>query len=277
MAAATPARIYIATPTYGRQAYTNYIESVIALQTSAAVREAGITFAQLRFIDSPLISRARNAYASLVLQDPSLSHLLFIDSDIGFRPEAVLRMLALNEPFTACMYPLRWPDPVRAHATARDLDDPLLAQEAGLNYVKSESLIRETVEGRLAIRLRDGFAETAWVGMGLTLIRRDVLEIMAERRPDLCRAPGAWYGASGVKERVLQGFESEVNEDDGLYRSEDLSFCARWTRDCGGRIWVCINESLSHVGPTVFQGSYDKRLRYDAMLAQRAAQSPTKT
>ena len=54
-----------------------------------------------------LITRARASLISQFLDDPSATHLLFIDADIGFEPEQVLRLIQCGADMCAAVYPIK--------------------------------------------------------------------------------------------------------------------------------------------------------------------------
>src|SRR6202044_2042019 len=54
-----------------------------------------------------LIPRARASLVAQFLDDPSATHLLFIDADIGFEPEQVLRLLECGAEMCAAVYPIK--------------------------------------------------------------------------------------------------------------------------------------------------------------------------
>ena len=59
-----------------------------------------------------LITRGRNKMVLRFLEDESLTHLFWIDSDIGFTPQAVCRLLLADRDVAAGVYPMKsmhWP------------------------------------------------------------------------------------------------------------------------------------------------------------------------
>jgi len=80
-----------------------------------------------------LITRARNTIVTQFLDTPAATHLLFIDADIGFSPEAALRLLRSGYPVVAGVYPaktLNW-----AEITRRASDPTCPLPESALQYV----------------------------------------------------------------------------------------------------------------------------------------------
>src|SRR5258708_29441971 len=67
---------------------------------------AGIVAEYLN-IDSSDIVYARNYYARQVLNSENLDGLLFVDSDMQFRPLLVMKMLRLQADIAAAAYPKR--------------------------------------------------------------------------------------------------------------------------------------------------------------------------
>ena len=82
--------IYLATNCYGGQASAAYMQSLLALRAACAARSIGL-HVELGGGEA-LIGRARAAMMARFLAGQA-THLLFIDSDVGFEPAAALQML----------------------------------------------------------------------------------------------------------------------------------------------------------------------------------------
>lgn len=151
--------------------------------------------------------------------------------------EQVLRLLKFDRDLCAGLYPAKkydW-DLVRRKALAGG--GPL--ESAGLSYVYDWKEPRENI---------DGFGKVTRVGTGFLMIKRQVLEAMAQRHPELkYKVPGP----QGEKEHYA--FFNCLVDEKGVYLSEDYSFCKRWT-DMGGEIWADFESRLGHLGPQMFQG-----------------------
>ena len=246
-----PAKILIATPTYDGSCVTDYITSVIQLRDKLKGRP-DVEISRPLFVGNTYLNRARNALGAVFMQNADLTHLLFIDADMGFRPEAVERMLAFDKPFCGCIYPGRRPDAKLFHAAARAVEDPEQARSAGQTFVCSDDLVYEDVDGRVALKVERGFVKTLALGMGLALIKREVFDVLRQRHPELVTKPRNDYANMGVTDEVLQCFEP-MQMPDGMFMGEDKAFCHRW-RQAGGQIWACIDERLTHTGPVTAAG-----------------------
>ena len=67
-----------------------------------------------------LITRARASLISQFLDDPGATHLLFIDADIGFEPEQVLRLIECGADMCAAVYPIKRIDWDKVKTTIED-------------------------------------------------------------------------------------------------------------------------------------------------------------
>lgn len=233
--------IYLATPAYGGQVTTAYMLAVLDLSRQAA--DLGFEVSVNLLGKDSLVTRSRNTLVADFLRRSTASHMMFVDADIGFRPDQVKRMLDFDVDVVAGMYPLkalRWEQP----ETLRQPEDPRTAM---LHYVG------KFAEGD-ALATRDGFVTATYCGTGFMLMRRAVLERMVEAYPETGYRTDHVHAADGS---VVGGahalFECMIDAETGEYLSEDFGFCRRWLA-IGGTIWLDTLGSLSHTGPIDFVG-----------------------
>ena len=82
--------ILIATPAYNDQVYTGYTNSLI--KTCLMLNNMNIKF-DIKFIGNQIVTRARNMLASLFMENELFTHMIFIDSDITWKPEDIIKLL----------------------------------------------------------------------------------------------------------------------------------------------------------------------------------------
>lgn len=237
-----PVNLVVATPCFGGQVSVLYTASLLKLQ--ARVRSyRGLSLKVLFKDGDALITRARASLISQFLDDPAATHLLFIDADIGFEPEQVVRLIECGADMCAAIYPVKridW-DKVK---TIMEAGRPNPAA-AALNYVFE-------VDDPNAVVAQGGFARVRYAGTGFLMIRRQALEQMCARYPRLRYKRDHSLDAAIESDNRFALFECMIAED-GTYLSEDFAFCKRWT-DMGGEIWTDLNSRLSHIGPMTFRG-----------------------
>jgi hypothetical protein len=234
--------LVIATPCFGGQVSVLYAASLFKLQK--LVRTYSDLNLKILFKDGDaLITRARASLVSQFLDDESATHLLFLDADIGFEPDQVLRLLQSGADMCAAIYPIKrieW-DKVK---TTIEAARPNPAA-AALKYVFE-------VDDPNAVAEKGGFVKVRYAGTGFLMIRRAALERMCARYPQLRYRRDHSIDAATASDNRFALFECMIAED-GTYLSEDFAFCKRWT-DMGGEIWADLESKLSHVGPMTFSG-----------------------
>jgi hypothetical protein len=239
--------LVVATPCFGGQISVLYAASLFKLQTLLrAYRDINL---KLIFKDGDaLITRARASLLSQFLDDPSATHLLFIDADIGFEPDQVVRLIECGADMCAAVYPIKRIDWQRMkNALSGAQPNPA----ASLQYALE-------VEDPNAVIANSGFIKVRYAGTGFLMIRRAALERMCAHYPQLRYKRDHSIDAATESDNRFALFECAI-ADDGTYLSEDFAFCKRWT-DMGGEIWADLNSRLHHIGPMTFCG--DLALRF---------------
>ena len=237
-------KLVVGTPCFGGQLSTLYFGSMFKLQRELRAFPNVELAVQIRDGDA-LITRARANLVSLFLDDTEATHLLFIDADIGFEPDQVLRLLTSGADVVAGAYPIKrinWGKVRKVVECERPKP-----QAAALDYVIE-------LEDSDSVAVVSGFARVRYAGTGFLMMRRRALEKMCEHYTALKfrREHSIGDPLAGSPNRFAL-FECMIDPETGVYLSEDFSFCKRWT-DIGGEIWADLESRLNHVGPATFYG-----------------------
>jgi hypothetical protein len=254
---ASAVNLVVATPCFGGQISVHCAASLFKLQKLG--RSYSEFNLKILFKDSDaLITRARASLVAQFLDDPSATHLLFLDADIGFEPDQVLRLIECGADMCAAVYPIKRIDWDRVRKTVETgRPNP---GAAALKYVFE-------VDDPNAVTAHGDFAKVRYAGTGFLMIRRQALERMCAHYPQLQFKRDHSVDAATASDNRFALFECMI-ADDGTYLSEDFAFCKRWT-DMGGEIWADLKSQLTHVGPMAFYG--DLSSQFAAVPALPAA------
>ena len=241
------ANIFIFIPAFGQIITTTTFLTSHALRQHLSTKGIGGGISSLSFPDiAELRSMAMTIWYDTM---PDVSHMLFIDADMGFPPELVTDMLLFDEPLVGTIYPQR---------------------KVPLSWAGSGT-------GKAVTERRGNFMLVEGVGMGCTLIRRDVVTKMIDKFPELVdkrlhlHPAGETLRQAGT-DRLLRFWEKMDIPERGLV-SEDLSFCIRWAQ-CGGQTWASVGHRMSHVGPYDYGGRYLDMIEAAAAQPQMEAPQP---
>jgi len=167
-----------------------------------------------------IITMARNMLVDQFLQS-DCTDLLFIDADVIAEPDHILRLMAQSgdKDITAGAYPRRRKD--KMFFMDLHYDD-----EGNLEFEGSMMRVNR-------------------VGTGFMLVRRGVIEALAERAD-------TYLGQDGVG-KVANIFEFKLK--DGMFVGEDYAFCDA-ARALGYKVWLDVEISLPHVGTEEFTNDF---------------------
>lgn len=241
-------KILIASPTYDGSVRKEYMRSIMAATAWLDARK--IAWEWL-IESSTILSVMRSVMASKALMDGGFSHILFVDTDMGFGVNAVRKLVEADKPVVGCAYPYR----------TVPLDDAVIGPHASIRSLISQSApyAVHLPEGVSELKVHNGLCEAASIGTGLLLIRTEALAEMVRRgvaEPFRTAFPySQWHG-----HETYSGFFHHITLD-GAILGEDYSFCHRWRVECQGTIHAVVDEEIFHIGPLPVIGRYVDRLK----------------
>lgn len=226
----------VATPCYGGLINQGTVSGFLGSMFKAMHNGISLDF---RFLSNEsLIPRGRNNLVCQFLASKA-THLIFVDADIEFSPDSLLRLLISNREVVTGAYPTKSMPPRYAVE---------FEQNAEIDSQK--------------------FIEIKRAATGFLCIKRSVFEKMKEAYPELHYESDieALYGFENLpeeqkpsedqikilKENLYSFFDTSHHPETNEYLSEDYTFSERWTK-IGGKIWLDTTCHLAHIGSISFQ------------------------
>jgi len=245
--------LFLATPMYGGQCAGMFARSVADLSAFCAKHQIPL---QMYFLfNESLITRARNYCVDEFMRGEA-GHLMFIDSDIGFSPQDVIALMALqiqHEEYDIIggPYPkktIAW-EKIKAAVDKGVADDDASVLDKFVG-----DFVFNPKGGSGSIKI-DEPVEVLEIGTGFMMITRNALDKFNEGYPDLKYRPDHVRTAAfdGSRE-ITQFFQAEIDPQSKRYLSEDYWFCQK-AQEIGLRTWFCPWMKLQHVGTYIFGGS----------------------
>lgn len=245
--------VFLATPCYGGLVTEPFHRSMMnftnILQTNT------ITFTSMTLANESLVTRARNTLAAAFLERLKCTHLMFVDADIEFEWDSILKLLDYDKDVVVGAYPkkgIAWEDlhnDISAGIVPKH-DTELYSTNYALNFEK-------TNDGKLISE--NGLYKLKDAGTGFMLIKRDVFNKLITNFPDI-KYTNDINIQSSVSNNFYAFFDTSIDKDSNRYLSEDYTFCRRW-QSIGGEIWLDPNIKLNHIGHHVFAGHIQKIFR----------------
>jgi len=239
-------KVFLSTPCYGGLCLEKYMSSVIKLQILLMKEQIELMIDTTE--NESLVHRARNVSVGRFMQKTDCEYLMFIDADIDFDPQAVVRLVKSGHELSVACYPKKvvmWDQAAQAIKNGDDRDMAML----------SSSLVVNIGATRRAIE--DGFVEILDGPTGFMLINRSVFKKLEEKFPEL-------WCKNDHQNRDFDdyhaAFDCMIDPESRRYLSEDYAFCRRW-QQVGGKIYADVNTTLGHIGNLPFSGCMEERLK----------------
>ena len=207
-----------------------------------------------------LITRGRNTLTSFFMENTSATHLFFIDADIEFNPEDILRMVAYDKPVVVGAYPkkaINWTSILGAARNPDMNEDAETIEGHSSNYVVNFEFLQDK-DGKPTpqVQVQDNLVKLKDAGTGFMCIKKEVIQQMFDNHPET-----KYVNDINVDMKfepfMYALFDCIIDPDSRRYLSEDYTFCRRW-QEMGGDVWLDPRTALNHVGHYTFRGNIRK-------------------
>lgn len=177
-----------------------------------------------------VVSRARNLLVRDFL-DSDCTELMFIDADINFEPEDVLRLMA-------------W------------ASDPKKGIVGGVPRTRKANkvYIAQLDQDETGVTMnRMGLVRAKRIATAFMMVRREVFERLVNENPQ-------WnYYDHNTDKQLNAVFDFLVTEEG--YMGEDYLFCDR-AREIGFEVWIDPTIKLGHMGVQEYEGDFGNDILY---------------
>jgi hypothetical protein len=217
-------KIFIATPAFDGKTHVQYATSLS--DTTSLLTQAGIGYQLCVTTSGSLLAAERNKLISLFMQS-DCTHILCIDSDLGWPAQAIPAMLLKDVEFIAGLYPTR--------------------------KIKQFLFRNKTNEnGSLIVDADKKLIKMQCIPAGFMLIKRSAIQKMIDKFPELYFSP-----KDKAHEPRYALFNTELIDEE--FWGEDYVFCRR-AEEAGIDIWIDPAIQFDHAG---IIGSFSEALTDD--------------
>jgi predicted metal-binding protein len=230
----------------------HYTQGLLELQQLCFKKKIRITFTLLK---SSLVTQGRNLCTSAFLES-NCTHMLFVDSDIYFRAESIIKMLDIDKELISIPYPLKTMMWDKLYKKWNDGE----VKNAGDIHRFLNTYPMKVADAN-NITLDSGVMEVTHSPTGCMLIKRSVFDKMIEKYPDKNIVQKTVINGEYVDRPHLWNFFDCIHDPETkTYLGEDFSFCKLW-KDIGGKCYVFVNDPIIHVGEHQYEGCFRDELK----------------
>lgn len=231
-------KIMICTPMYNSQCTAEYAISMIDLM-SMVPRVKDLQVMTLFALNESLIHKTRNLLVHSFLKS-DCTHLLFIDSDIGFKSDQILRLMMTDGDIVCGIYPKK---KINWNQVSEAVSEGVSVQELpkhALEYL----FVPDNIDAE------DDLIDINRAGTGMMLISRNVFEEL-EDKVDTFKLESDLENVFRTDEEIREYFFTSIDTETKIYLHEDFNFCKLW-KEHGGKIHAASWVELTHSGTHVF-------------------------
>ena len=246
-----PYSIFVATPVHS-ECSIHYTQALLELQKLTFKKNIQITF---QLMKSSLVTQGRNLCVSGFIES-NFTHMLFIDSDIYFHAESIIKMIEKDKDIISIPYPLK------TMMWDKAMDNIKNNKIKTMNDLKkSFNTYPIRVEDDKDIKLDKGVMEVTHSPTGCMLIKRSVIDKMIKAYPEKAIVQKTVINGEYINKPNMWNFFDTIHDPETkTYLGEDFSFCKLW-KDIGGKCYAYIGDTIVHIGEHQYEGRFADELK----------------
>lgn len=212
-------KVFLASPSYTGKFDSRFLHSMI--KSLPLLEQHGIGYEVFTLGHHCHVDDSRNKIVWKFLQS-DCEQLIFLDADVAWPAECLLRLTQYDRDIVAGVYPKR---------SAHDMEYPV-----------------HVAPGTLLLAESDGLVEVLGAPTGFMKIKRHVLEKMTKANK------GRKYRSKASRpDEPSETIIFERTYEDGVRYGGDIAFCRNWQK-MGGKVYVDPEMYLTHLGEIEFSG-----------------------
>jgi hypothetical protein len=254
-------KLCILTPCYGSMCHISYTQCLI--DTVEIFRKYNFKLVLQFCKNDSLVTRARNNLIAKAMNDESVTHIMFIDSDISWHPLDIMKLILYNKPLVGGIYPQKryhwnklyennkgsnvdkWIETKNKNGFLKNLTDSNMIQ---YNLLKYNLNVNSGV-----LHIDNNLTEIKHLATGFMLIQRHLIEKMFLKYYFTKYIDDTCFLTESENKYAYALFDCGI--ENTHYYSEDWLFCDRWSK-MGGSIYADVTIRLVHSGIEEYNGCY---------------------
>jgi hypothetical protein len=256
--------VHILTPCFGSVCFVNYVHCLI--MTMEAFRKYGIGVSVDFCKNDSLVSRARNNLVARAMNNPAMTHIMFIDNDITWDPIDIMKLLISNKQLVGGIYPLKhynWNNLLhdKKNPNSDNIVKDWIKNKNNSQFkdiISDEHMVQYKMLSynvnylNTTIQVENNLTQVKHLATGFMMIQRNVITSLSKAFPSTKYTDDVSFLRPEENKYAFALFDCGVEDDH--YYSEDWMFCHRWTK-LGGSVYIDVTINLTHTGIEDYRGS----------------------
>jgi hypothetical protein len=233
-----------------------FVESLI--QTSHMCQYYKIKSSYYFLNKDETISNSRNnSVTKALLNEDTVTHLMFIDTCVAWNPFDVLLLMVHNKDVVGGVYPLTQvnfdtitQDTVRKWLNYSQDNSSMTRQFSFGQFLRHQLLLYALhVTDTASLNIQNNLAEVSAVQAGFMMVKREVFELMQD--PDTM-----YYDDTGYLPKDVPSYTYFANKvRNNAIIPDDVEFCLNWQRmNSNNKIYVDITLKLTNTSMSIHEG-----------------------